>query len=57
MGFDAVCGYAACQDVRSVFQRALEDMGLSLPPLDANNYDSPKVVEEDCLLFVMSRVL
>ena len=42
--------HAACQDVRLVFQRALEDVGLSLPPLDANHHDSPKAVEEDWLL-------
>jgi hypothetical protein len=46
VGFDAVCGYAACQDVRLVFKRALEDVGLSLPPLDANHHDSPKAVED-----------
>ncbi|CAL1171743.1 unnamed protein product [Cladocopium goreaui] len=34
-------------DVRLVFKRALEDVGLSLPPLDANHHDSPKAVEEN----------
>eukprot|EP00435_Cladocopium_sp_Y103_P053048 s667_g16.t2 len=33
-------------DVRLVFQRALEDLGLSLPPLDAH-HDSPRAVEEN----------